>query len=73
MQTSVDAAGYGLPGHLVAFVGALRRHGIAVGPGETVDAGHVLSALDLVRRDQLREGLAAALLRRSGQRSPEPR
>ncbi len=68
MQTSVDAAGYGLPGHLVAFVGALRRHGIAVGPGETVDAGHVLSALDLVRRDQLREGLAAALLRRSGQR-----
>jgi uncharacterized protein with von Willebrand factor type A (vWA) domain len=68
MQTSVDAAGYGLPGHLVAFVGALRRHGIAVGPGETVDAGHVLSALDLIRRDQLREGLAAALLRRSGQR-----
>ncbi|HVL83803.1 MAG TPA: hypothetical protein VM367_05850, partial [Pseudonocardia sp.] len=59
---------HGLPGHLVDFVGALRRHGVAVGPGETVHAAQVLTALDLLRRDQLREGLAAALLRRSGQR-----
>ncbi len=59
---------HGLPGHLVAFVGALRCHGVAVGPGETVDAARVLGALDLVHREHLREGLAAALLRRSGQR-----
>ena len=59
---------HGLPGHLVAFVGALRRHGVAVGPGETIDAARVLGALDLVHREHLREGLAAALLRRSGQR-----
>lgn len=59
----------GLPGHLVEFVAALRRHGVAVGPGETVDAGRVLGALDLLHRDQLREGLAAALLRRCGQRA----
>src|SRR5262245_32247937 len=60
---------YGLPGHLVAFVAALRRHGVAVGPGETIDAGQVLGVLDLMHREHLREGLAAAVLRRSGQRA----
>jgi uncharacterized protein len=59
---------HGLPGHLVDFVAALRRHGVSVGPGETIDAGRVLGALDLLHRDHVREGLAAALLRRSGQR-----
>jgi uncharacterized protein with von Willebrand factor type A (vWA) domain len=59
---------HGLPGHLVDFVAALRRHGVAVGPGETVDAARVLAALDLTFREHLREGLASALLRRSGQR-----
>ncbi len=59
---------HGLPGHLVAFVAALRRHGVAVGPGETIDAAHVMRVLDLIHREHLREGLAAALLRRSGQR-----
>jgi uncharacterized protein len=59
---------HGLPGHLVDFVAALRRHQVPVGPGETVDAAAVLGALNLLRRDELREGLAAAVLRRSGQR-----
>ncbi len=59
----------GLPDHLVAFVAALRRHGVAVGPGETVDAARVITVLDLLQREQLREGLAAALLRRGGQRT----
>jgi uncharacterized protein len=59
---------HGLPGHLVDFVAALRRHGVSVGPGETVDAARVLGALDLIHREHVREGLAAALLRRSGQR-----
>ncbi|HEY2223202.1 vWA domain-containing protein [Actinomycetospora sp.] len=58
----------GLPAHLVDFVQALRRHHVDVGPGETVDAAAVMAELDLLRREQLREGLAAALLRRSGQR-----
>jgi uncharacterized protein with von Willebrand factor type A (vWA) domain len=65
---AVTTPEHGLPGHLVDFVGALRRHGVAVGPGETVDAAEVVGALDLLRRRELREGLAAALLRRSGQR-----
>ncbi|NMO91416.1 VWA domain-containing protein [Actinomycetospora sp. TBRC 11914] len=59
----------GLPAHLVDFVQALRAHHVDVGPGETVDAAAVVAELDLLRRDQLREGLAAALLRRSGQRA----
>jgi uncharacterized protein with von Willebrand factor type A (vWA) domain len=59
---------HGLPGHLIDFVAALRQHRVPVGPGESVDAAQVLSVIDLMQRDQLREGLAAALLRRSGQR-----
>lgn len=66
--TARIASDHGLPGHLVDFVGALRTHGVAVGPGETVDAARVLGALDLLHREHVREGLAAALLRRSGQR-----
>lgn len=58
------AAPHGLPGHLVSFVSALRARGIGVGPSETVDAGRVLEVLDLLDREALREGLAAALLRR---------
>ncbi|MGI5131718.1 vWA domain-containing protein [Pseudonocardia sp. CA-107938] len=59
---------HGLPGHLVDFVAALRRADVPVGPGETVAAAQVVGALDLLHREHLREGLAAALLRRSGQR-----
>ncbi len=54
----------GLPGHLVGLVEALRAQGISVGPSETVDAGQVLSVLDLGDRETVREGLACAVLRR---------
>ncbi|MGC0363340.1 uncharacterized protein with von Willebrand factor type A (vWA) domain [Rhodococcus sp. 27YEA15] len=63
------AAPYGLPGHLVDFVEALRRRGIMVGPSETVDAGRVMSVLDLLDRESLREGLACSLLRRPTHRA----
>ncbi|WP_338891215.1 vWA domain-containing protein [Rhodococcus sovatensis] len=59
---------YGLSGHLVDFVDALRGRGIAVGPSETVDAGRVLAVLDLLDREALREGLACSLLRRPAHR-----
>jgi uncharacterized protein with von Willebrand factor type A (vWA) domain len=68
VEPALTVPEHGLPGHLVDFVGALRRHGVSVGPGETIDAARVLTALDLTHREHLREGLAAALLRRSGQR-----
>lgn len=62
-------APHGLPGHLVGFVAALRARGIPVGPSETVDAGRVLSVLDLLDREAVREGLACALLRRTTHRA----
>jgi uncharacterized protein with von Willebrand factor type A (vWA) domain len=58
-----------LAGRLVEFVGALREHGIAVGPGETADAAAAIDVLGLTDRDQLRAALAATLLRRAGQRA----
>jgi uncharacterized protein with von Willebrand factor type A (vWA) domain len=57
-----------LVGRLVEFVDALRSKGIPAGPSETVDAADVVRVLGLDSRDLLREGLAAALVRRGGQR-----
>ena len=62
-------APYGLTGHLVGFVEALREQGVAVGPSETVDAGRVLGVLGVSDRQALREGLACALLRRADHRA----
>lgn len=62
-------APHGIPGHLVDFVEALRRRGISVGPSETVDAGGVLTVLDLLDREAVREGLACTLLRRPTHRA----
>ncbi|MCE7006516.1 VWA domain-containing protein [Kibdelosporangium philippinense] len=58
-----------VPERLVEFVEALREHSILAGPGETVDAARVLTVLGMDDRERVREGLAAALLRRSGQRT----
>lgn len=57
-----------LAGRLVEFVSALRTKGIPAGTSETVDAAAVINVLGLSNRGQLREGLAAALVRRGGQR-----
>ncbi|TLG12356.1 VWA domain-containing protein [Nocardia cyriacigeorgica] len=61
-------APHGFAGHLVDFVEALRARGVPVGPSETVDAGRVLTVLDLLDREAVREGLACALLRRTTHR-----
>lgn len=61
-------APHGLPGHLVGFVEALRSQGVSVGPSETVDAGRVLTVLGFGDREELREGLACAVLRRADHR-----
>lgn len=53
---------------LVGFANALRQHGVVAGTSDVVDAATVMTALGLEHRERLREGLAAALLRRSGQR-----
>ncbi|MFB8237956.1 VWA domain-containing protein [Kitasatospora purpeofusca] len=58
-----------LAARLTAFVRSLRTHGLRIGPAETVDAAAVLAVLGLAEREQVRAGLAAALLRTDGQRS----
>ncbi|SHN45494.1 vWA domain-containing protein [Cryptosporangium aurantiacum] len=58
-----------VPGRLVEFVQALREHGLQIGPGETIDAAGAVSVLGFEDREQLRHGLAATLLRRSGHES----
>ncbi|MEV0294068.1 VWA domain-containing protein [Nocardia sp. NPDC050710] len=68
-EVAAQDAPHGLPGHLVGFVEALRARGIPVGPSETVDAGRVVTVLDLMDREVLREGLACALLRRTTHRA----
>lgn len=65
---AVTAAATGVPERLTALVRALRAHGIRIGTGETVDAGHAIEALGLTDRERVREGLAAALLHGEGQR-----
>ncbi len=68
VRPSRPLAPYGLPGHLVGFVEALRGQGVSVGPSETVDAGRVMATLGLDDREVLREGLACAVLHRADHR-----
>jgi uncharacterized protein with von Willebrand factor type A (vWA) domain len=65
----VTGAVTGLRERLVEFVGALRAQGIPAGPSETVDAAAAIEVLGLDDRERLREGLAASLVRRGGQRA----
>ncbi|MCW2750181.1 MAG: hypothetical protein JWR83_1291 [Aeromicrobium sp.] len=67
-MTQPTAVHQDLAGRLVEFVGALRSKGIPAGTSETVDAAAVMDVLGLSQREQLREGLASALVRRGGQR-----
>ena len=57
-----------LDARLVGFARALRQHGVVAGTSEVTDAAAVMVAIGLEDRERLREGLAAALMRRAGQR-----
>ncbi|WP_083541941.1 VWA domain-containing protein [Kribbia dieselivorans] len=57
-----------LAGRLRTMAATLRAHGVRVGTTEAVDAASVIDVLGMTDRDQLRAGLAAAFLRRSGDR-----
>ncbi|MFI5612947.1 VWA domain-containing protein [Amycolatopsis sp. NPDC051903] len=59
----------GVTERLTAFVQALREQGVPAGPSETVDAAAALEVLGFDDRELVREGLAAALVRRGGQRA----
>ncbi|MFN2320983.1 MAG: VWA domain-containing protein [Dermatophilaceae bacterium] len=55
-------------GHVVDFGRALREHGLVAGPSELIDAAAAAETLGFEDRERLRAALAAALLRRSGER-----
>ena len=58
-----------LVARLVAFGNALRHHGVVVGTSDVIDAAAIAEALGFEHRERLREGLAAAYLRRGEQRA----
>ncbi|MEU6239181.1 hypothetical protein ABZ885_40185, partial [Kitasatospora sp. NPDC047058] len=68
MSAPTDPARADVATRLTGLVRALRGHGLRIGPAETVDAAAVTEVLGLADREQLRAGLAAALLRSEGQR-----
>ncbi len=55
----------GLVSHLADFLRALRSAGTPVGVSEGIDAATVLGAVDVLDRRQLREGLAAVVVKRA--------
>lgn len=57
-----------LAARLVALGQALRSDGVNVGTSETTDAAAVAATLGLDDRERLRAGLAAAMMRRAGDR-----
>jgi uncharacterized protein with von Willebrand factor type A (vWA) domain len=62
-STVPGSHGSRLAEHTHEFVRALRGRGLPIGPAEAITATEVLTVLDLADRVQLREGLAAVLLR----------
>jgi hypothetical protein len=57
-------SGETLAANLVHFVRLLRRAGLRVGPGDTLDAERAVCAVDILRRDQFYWALHAVLVRR---------
>ncbi len=53
-----------LAANVVHFVRLLRRAGLAVGPGDTLDAERAVAAVDAMRREQFYWALHAVLVRR---------
>ncbi len=52
-----------LEANVVHFVRLLRRAGLAVGPGDVIDAERAVAAVDMVRRDQFYAALHAVLVK----------
>jgi len=50
--------------NVVHFVRLLRRAGLAVGPGDAIDAQRAVAAIDALRREQFYAALHAVLVRR---------
>ena len=60
----VEPSGERLAANIAHFARLLRRAGMRVGPGDTLDAQRAVAAIDIVRRDQFYWALHAVLVRR---------
>jgi len=63
-MTRVEPSGERLAANVVHFARLLRRAGLRIGPGDTLDAQRALAAVDIVQRDQFYWALHAVLVRR---------
>jgi uncharacterized protein with von Willebrand factor type A (vWA) domain len=59
-----EPTGERLAANVVHFVRLLRRAGLRVGPGDTLDAQRAVAAVDIMQREQLYWALHAVLVRR---------
>ena len=60
----VEPTGERLAANVAHFTRLLRRAGLRVGPGATLDAERAVAAIDIMRRDQFYWALHAVLVRR---------
>src|ERR1043166_3847709 len=63
-MTWVEPTGERLAANVVHFARLLRRAGLRVGPGDTLDAQRAVAAVDIVSRDEFYWALHAVLVRR---------
>src|SRR3954447_11230337 len=63
-MTWVEPTGERLAANVVHFARLLRRAGLRIGPGDTLDAQRAVAAVDLLSRDQFYWALHAVLIRR---------
>lgn len=63
-MTWVEPTGERLAANVVHFTRLLRRAGLRVGPGDTLDAQRAVAAVDILQREQFYWALHAVLVRR---------
>jgi uncharacterized protein with von Willebrand factor type A (vWA) domain len=63
-QVRVEPTGERLAANVVHFTRLLRRAGLRVGPGDTLDAQRAVAAIDIVQREEFYWALHAVLVRR---------
>jgi uncharacterized protein len=64
VSTRPEPSGERLAANIVHFTRLLRRTGMRVGPGDTLDAQRAVAAIDIVQREQFYWALHAVLVRR---------
>jgi hypothetical protein len=68
-MTRPEPTGERLAANVVHFVRLLRRAGLAVGPGDAIDAQRAVAAIDAMRREQFYWALHAVLVRQQADRA----